>query len=187
MDEFSYLSVLLAVILGLAITQILQGFRGLLHAREKVVIYWPSLVWAGLVMLIAVQSWWASFGMRHITGWTFLGFMVVLLENICIYMVAALVLPDFAEERHVDLRRSYFKQAPWFYGLFALALLLSLLKDFVLSGAFPTRLNLAFHLLFLAGSVAMILIRNDTFHKVYTLVSAALFFVYISELFGYLH
>src|ERR1700742_4288899 len=110
MDEFSYLSVLLAVILGLAITQILQGFRGLAHSREHVVMFWPSLVWAVLVALIAVQSWWASFGMRHITGWTFLGFSVVLLENACIYMVAALVLPDFAEGKHVDLKASYFKQ-----------------------------------------------------------------------------
>jgi len=33
MDEFSYLSVLLSVILGLAVTQILKGFRGLLLSR----------------------------------------------------------------------------------------------------------------------------------------------------------
>ena len=30
MDAFSYLSVLLSIILGLAITQVLQGFRGLM-------------------------------------------------------------------------------------------------------------------------------------------------------------
>ena len=83
MDEFSYLSVLIAVILGLAITQILQGFRGLLHARETTAMYWPSIVWAGLVLLIAVQSWWASFGLRRLTDWSFLGFTVVLLENAC--------------------------------------------------------------------------------------------------------
>jgi hypothetical protein len=187
MDEFSYLSVLIAVILGLAITQILQGFRGLLHARETTAMYWPSIVWAGLVLLIAVQSWWASFGLRRLTDWSFLGFTVVLLENACIYMVAALVLPDFAEERQVDLRRSYFKQAPWFYGLFMAALVFSLLKDVVLSGAFPSGLNLGFHFLFLAGSLAMILIRNETFHKVYTLISAVMILTYIVALFGYLH
>lgn len=35
MDEFSYLSVLLSVILGLAVTQILKGFRGLLLSRAR--------------------------------------------------------------------------------------------------------------------------------------------------------
>ena len=187
MDEFSYLSVLIAVILGLAIAQILMGFRALLHSREHVVMYWPSLVWAGIILLIAVQSWWASFGMRHLAGWTFLGFGVVLLENACIYMVAALVLPDFAEERHVDLKASYFKQVPWFYGLFIAALVFSLLKDVVLSGALPIGLNLWFHFLFIGGSAALIVFRNDTFHKIYAVASALLFLVYIVVLFGYLH
>lgn len=187
MDEYSYLSVLIAIILGLAITQILQGFRGLLHFRENVTFYWPSLVWAFLILTIAIQSWWASFGLRHYAGWTFLGFSVVLLENACIYLVAALVLPDFAEERRVDLKRSYFKQVPWFYGLFIAALVFSLLKDVVLSGSLPQGLNLGFQLFFIAGSALLILIRNETFHKVYAVLSAALFLAYISELFGYLH
>jgi hypothetical protein len=39
MDEFSYLSVLLSVILGLAVMQILQGFRGLLLSRARIQIY----------------------------------------------------------------------------------------------------------------------------------------------------
>ncbi|HEY3644755.1 MAG TPA: hypothetical protein VGM16_05390 [Gammaproteobacteria bacterium] len=187
MDEYSYLSVLIAIILGLAITQILQGFRGLLHFRDSVVFYWPSLVWAALILLIAVQSWWASFGLRHLTGWTFLGFAVVLLENICIYMVAALVLPDFAEERQVDLKRAYFKQVPWFYGLFIAALVCSLLKDLVLSGSLPYGMNLGFQLFFIAGSAALIVVRNETFHKSYTLISAVLFLAYIVALFGHLH
>lgn len=186
MDEYSYLSVLIAIILGLAITQVLQGFRGLLHFRHSVTIYWPSLVWAFLILTIAIQSWWASFGLRRITNWSFLGFSVVLLENMCIYMVSALVLPDFAEERRVDLKHSYFKQLPWFYGLFIAALVFSLLKDLVLSGSLPQGLNLGFHLFFIGGSAALILIRNETFHKVYAVVSALLFLAYIVELFGYL-
>src|SRR6185312_11679923 len=42
-DAFNYLSVLLSIILGLAITQILKGFRGLTLSRSRVVAYWPSL------------------------------------------------------------------------------------------------------------------------------------------------
>jgi hypothetical protein len=187
MDAFSYLSVLLAVILGLAITQILQGLRGLLHARGTTTLYWPSLVWAGLVFLIAVQSWWAMFGLRQVTGWSFLAFAVVLLENTCIYMVAALVLPDFAEERRVDLRHAYFKQAPWFYSIFVAALVFSMLKDVVLSHSLPQGLNLAFHLFFIVGSLAMVFIRHETFHKLFAVLSAVLFLGYIVELFGYLH
>jgi hypothetical protein len=55
MDEYSYLSVLLSVILGLAVTQILQGFRGLLLSRTRVQIYWPVIAWALLLLLICFQ------------------------------------------------------------------------------------------------------------------------------------
>ena len=56
MDEFSYLSVLLSVILGLAVTQILQGFRGLLLSRARIKIYWPVIGWAFLLLLVLVVS-----------------------------------------------------------------------------------------------------------------------------------
>ena len=186
MDEFSYLSVMIAIILGLALTQVLKGFRGLLHARERVVMFWPVPVWAGLVMVIAVQSWWAMFDLRSFQDWNFLAFAVVLLQTIVIYMLAALVLPDFVGERKLDLRKSYFQQSRWFYGLLVLALLVSMTKELVLYGHLPQGLNLVFHLVFMAGGVCMALTRREAFHKVYTLFSVALFTAYIAVLFAHL-
>ena len=63
MDSFSYLSVLLSIIIGLAITQVLQGLRVLMLARETARLYAPSLIWAFLLLLIATQMWWSSFGL----------------------------------------------------------------------------------------------------------------------------
>ena len=60
MDTFSYLSVLFSVILGLAVTEILQGFRRFIVARHQVTVYPPILVWMGVVLLVVVQDWWAS-------------------------------------------------------------------------------------------------------------------------------
>ena len=78
MDEFSYLSVLLSIILGLAVTQILTGFRGLLQSRARVRIYWPAIAWSFLLLVICAQSWWAMFGLRSHHAWTFGGFAVAL-------------------------------------------------------------------------------------------------------------
>lgn len=36
MDEFGYLSVLLSIILGLSVTQLLQGLSGIIQARARV-------------------------------------------------------------------------------------------------------------------------------------------------------
>jgi hypothetical protein len=56
MDEFSYLSVLISVILGLAVTQILKGFRGILLSRARVRIYWPVIASAAFLLLIVRRT-----------------------------------------------------------------------------------------------------------------------------------
>src|ERR1051325_1254083 len=152
MDEFGYLSVLIAIILGLAITQILLGYRGLLHARARVKVYWPSFVASVVVLIIAVQSWWAMYGLRAHTDWTFLQFAVVLLQSIGVYMLAALVLPDFVGEGRIDLRKTYFEQSRWFFGTIVAVLVVSRSKDLVISGSLPNAPNLAFHLFMMARS-----------------------------------
>ena len=64
MDAFSYLTVLLSIILGLSITQILQSLGALIQNRARVAFYWPSICWAILLLVIDVQAWWALFGLR---------------------------------------------------------------------------------------------------------------------------
>jgi len=117
MDEFSYLSVLISVILGLAVAQILKGFRGILLSRARVRIYWPVIAWAVFLLLICSQNWWSMFGMRNRHDWTFLQFTMVLLNTVFIYMMTALVFPDFFGEGAVDLKESFYAQRGWFFTL----------------------------------------------------------------------
>jgi hypothetical protein len=99
MDSFSYLSVILSIVLGLAITQVLLGFRGLILTRAKVKLYAPTLIWALIALLIPIQAWWADFSMRKQTNWTFLALLVIMLQAISIYMIAALILLDISGEK----------------------------------------------------------------------------------------
>jgi len=85
-ESFSYLTVLLSIVLGLAITQVLLGARGLILTRAKVKLYYPTLIWAGLILLIAIQGWWASFALRTHAGWTFGALLVIILRAISLYM-----------------------------------------------------------------------------------------------------
>jgi len=184
MDQFSYLSVLLSIILGLAITQVLKGFRGILLARRRVVVYWPVLVWAVLLLSIFVQSWWASFGMRDIAQWTFPAFSIVLLQTVLMYMLAALVFPDFHGDETTDLRAHYLDHTGWFFGLMVAALVTSLFKDVVLSGHFSDAANVAFHLCFIASSIVAMLTRREGYHKGLSVVGLAMFAVYTLALFS---
>lgn len=165
MDAFSYLSVLLSIILGLAITQVLQGVRGLLLSRARVRLYLPTLLWSGLILLMATQMWWSSFGLAGHAEWTFGAFGMVLLQTTLLYMQAALVLPDFPAGETHDLREHYYREARPFFAVFLAILAVSLLKDLVIDGHLPIGVNLAFHGLFAAGAVAALTTRRPRVHE----------------------
>jgi hypothetical protein len=184
MDEFSYLSVLLSVILGLAVTQILQGFRGLLLSRVRIQVYWPVIGWAVLLLLICFQSWWAMFGMRTRHDWTFPQFAVVLLQTILVYMLAGLVFPDFFGESVVDLKENFYTHRGWFFSLGFATIAISVCKDVVLDGKLPHPTNLAFHVIF--GSTLLIgaFTQRERYHKTLVVFGIAAFVLYIIVLFA---
>jgi hypothetical protein len=187
MDAFSYLSVLLSIIVGLAITQILTGFRGIMLWRSRVRMFWPAPLWAGTLLLINVQSWWAMFSLREVTTWTFAGFAVVLAQAIAQYLLAAIVLPDFSAEHTADLREHYWSHTRWFFGLFIALLVFSLCKELILYERLPEHEDLMFHIGFIALSAAALFTRRDDFHKFLALLGAGVFCAYVIALFTRLH
>ena len=183
-ESFGYLSVLLAVVLGLAITQVLLGLRGLILTRAKVKLYFPTLIWAGLTLLLAIQAWWANFSMRTQVDWTFGALLVIILQAISVYMAAALVLPDITGDAVIDLREHYFAHKSWFFGALLASLVFSVAKDLSLYGHLPSRMNLTFHVIHgLAVTVAAIT-RREWFHKVLAPAAGLVFLLYISLLFA---
>jgi hypothetical protein len=183
MDAFSYLSVLISLILGLAITQVLKGFRGLMQSRARIVGYWPAVLWAILIMVIAVQSWWSMYGLRHYQPWTFVAFSAVLAQTVVLYLLAALVLPDFFGEAPVDLREHYYGHRNWFFALLVLLIVASIGKQLVLQGVLPPRLDFGFHLAFAAMGLSGMATTRPRYHEALAIAAALLIGAYIGLLF----
>jgi hypothetical protein len=184
MDEFSYLSVLISVILGLAVTQILKGFRGILLSRARVRIYWPVIVWAVLLLLICSQNWWSMFGMRNRHDWTFLQFTMVLLNTVSIYMITALVFPDFFGDEVVDLKESFYAHRGWFFVFGVGTIIVSVCKQIVLDQKLPPRVELIFHGIFGVTLLIGALTRSERYHKALAVFASALFILYIVMLYA---
>jgi hypothetical protein len=184
MDEFTYLSVLISVVLGLAVTQILQGFRGLLLSRARIRVYWPVVAWALFLLLLCFQNWWSMFGMRNRHDWTFQQFGMVLLQTILIYMVAGLVFPDFFGERVVDLKENFYAHRGWFFLLGFGVIAASIGKNFVMEGRLLHPMDLGFHAVFSATLLVGALTKNEFYHKTLVLFTSALFSVYIVLLYA---
>lgn len=187
MDAFSYLSVLLSIILGLAITQILQGYRGLLLSRARVRPYAPPLIWSALMLVIATQSWWADFTLASRLTWTFPQFGMVLLHTVLIYMMAALTLPDVPAGEPVDLREHYHREARPFFVLMIAMLASSVIKELLLEGRLPEFENLVFHILAALLAAVGAVVRRPRFHEVLAPLMVALIGVYIAVLFARLN
>ena len=187
MDAFSYLSVLLSIIIGLAVTQILTGMRGLMLGREQVKGYWPTQVWAGVLLLILTQTWWAMFDLRNRQVWDFSHFAILLAETISLYLLAGLVYPDFSPDRAIDLRSHYFAQRRHFFTLVLVTTALSLGRDLVLDHRLTAPVNLCFHLFWAGSALAGVLVAREAYHKCLALLTPAIFVCYIVFLFSRLH
>lgn len=131
-DAFAYLSVLLSIIIGLAIAEVLQGYGRLLLARGKVKLYAPALIWSAMMLLLAAQFWWVSFGLRNITLWNFAAFCAVLLQTVMLFMGTTLIIPRVDADDPLDLKAHYYRESVPFFGFGLLFIVIGLVKDWLL-------------------------------------------------------
>jgi len=187
MDEFGYLSVLITIILGLGITQLMTGFGRLIVSHQRVRLYWPTVAWVALLLIFHILTWWTMFGLRDYREWNFLAFLILLLQPIVLYLLAALILPDSTSASRIDLKTSYYENARWFFSLLVIFLCVSLLKDLALFGRLPEKANLAAHVIFMVLGIAAIGTRREWYHQLLIPMNVALIGAYIATLFARLH
>lgn len=183
MDAFEYLSVLISIVLGLALTQLLTSAGRLVQARARVRSYWPALVWMGTLLVILVQTWWAIFGFREEPSWNVGEFALILAHPILLYFMTVLVLPDAEVEGRIDLQANYYAQTPWFFTALAGVIVLSLLRPVVFDGRLPLDADRLAQLAFLAIAVAAALTRDRRFHAALAATAPAGMALYVGALF----
>src|SRR5947209_17872809 len=108
MDSFSYLSVFISLILGLGVTHLLTGVAALIRSRRELKIWSPTPLWIASTFLIQVQTWWAMFTLRTVELWSFAALLIVLLQRVALFMMAALIVPRTIDGRMTDVGAEYF-------------------------------------------------------------------------------
>lgn len=184
LDAFSYLSVLLSIILGLGFTQLFAAVGRLIRDRDRVRVDPIPLLWASVLVLLYVQVWWSMYGLRLHGDWTFGEFSVVLAEAAVLYLMAALVLPEQVAETGLDLGQYFDVQRRWFFGGFLALLATSLGKDLLLAGHLPDATNLGFHAAFALISVTGLLIRPRAGQLAVAVSGVLVIVAYIGVLFA---
>lgn len=183
MEVFPYLSVLVSIILGLAITQVLQGVRAVLVNRARVRFYWPVGLWVITILMIASQMWWGLFDYYDRSDWTYAKYSALLLQTTFFYLASGMVMPDVGAEG-ADLKLTFFANARWFFALLCATAAASLVKDIIINGALPQMLNVAFHAGFFTVAALGAFIRSPRFHEILAPAAVLGFGAYIVLLFA---
>lgn len=164
MGAFEYLSVLISIVLGLGITHLLLGFGRWVEGRSEFHAFGPSLAWAGFLLVVHIETWWTMWGYTQHREWTFLEFVVVLLQPMVLFLMTLMVFPS-SDARRQDLRENFLHQRPWFFGLLVVLLTVSIMKDLVLNRTLPGAMNLAFHGIFFVAAILGMALKKERGHR----------------------
>jgi hypothetical protein len=186
MTPFEYLSVLISIIVGLAITQLLSGTARLIQIRARVRPHATTLLWMATLFLLDTQIWWAAFERRDISEWNFFLFLFYLLQPTLAFLLSYLVLPELGDEDEIDLPANFAGNRPWFFALLALLPLVSLMDEYIDVGTIPRDADAAFRVLFLVLSVMAGRVRSARVQLWIAATTLALLCGYVGLLFLHL-
>jgi hypothetical protein len=116
MDFFNYVMVLASVIVGLAVTHLLQGIARLIQDPDRPKLYWVHLLWVLLMFLNALFFWWWEFGLSEVGRWTFELYLFTIFFAVVLYLICAVLMPSRIGG-YTDYRAYFFSRRRWLLGL----------------------------------------------------------------------
>jgi hypothetical protein len=124
MSDFEFVSVVLAIVIGLGMTRILSGLGSALEHRSTLRSDWIVLTWAVMVLLWQILFWLGTVNSaRGRPVFTVANFGMLLLAAVALFFASTLVLPSQIGPA-TDLREHYRNvKKPFFLVVLALPLL----------------------------------------------------------------
>jgi len=120
---FEYLGILIAVILGLALTHLVRGLAKLIYMRRTAKIWWPHVLWTVNIMIFVLVLWWGMFWWNNLHEWTILEFFFIATYCTTLFLLASMLYPPEFPQR-MDCERYFLDNKKWFFGIQIVAWLL---------------------------------------------------------------
>ena len=133
MDMFEYVMVLVSIIVGLALSHLLQGLVEVAQRPQRMKIASIHLVWVIYMITTVVFWWWWQFKLQLLAVWTFQAYLFVLGYAVILYVLATLLFPKVLDPK-LDLDAFFYDRRGWFFGFNALYFVVDLV-DSRLKGA----------------------------------------------------
>jgi len=140
---FEYVVVLTGVVIGLALTHLMQGVARLIEHPGRMRIWWVHLGWVAYMFVNAVFWWWWEFRLRLITTWSFPLYAFVLANAFQIYLICAVLFPsDIAPFQ--GFKEYFMARRRWFFGMLLAWLATDLFDTWAKGSAYFASLGLEY-------------------------------------------
>jgi hypothetical protein len=117
-SSFEFITVLYAVIVGLAIAHLLTGLGRAIHHRGSAPLWWVHMGWTIAIFFYITINWWTLFYLSEETTWTYLSFLYLLMHAVLLFLLAVLQYPPDPTGAP-DYRAIFATNRPWLLGAFS--------------------------------------------------------------------
>lgn len=124
MSIFEYLMVLVSIVLGLGLTQTLRGLSKIARSNKRFSVV---TLWAALLFVLHIQTWWAFWDLSSVPEWNQLYFFLLVLIPCSLFAATELLLP-MNSSAETDWASHFWSVRRWLLATFSLFAALSILE-----------------------------------------------------------
>ena len=119
MSPFEFVTVLVAVIVGLGISHLLVGLGRAIHDLKTASMWWVQIFWTGAVFYYLALFWWNLYFTNDGANWTQLEYLFLLLHAALPFFAAVLLYRPGATGA-IDMKATFEANRQWFLGVWLL-------------------------------------------------------------------
>jgi hypothetical protein len=181
MKQFEHLSIFVSLIIALGFRHLILCFVSLINYREKIKIYFPTIIWMVFLMLLQLLIWWVLFYQHNTTNWMFYKFLLYLVIPIVVSMLGHLIVPSVNSE--TNLLESYYHNRNWFFGLLSIIAFIGITQGRITSASSHYDLDFLFQIILFVITVFGFFIKQKRFQLTLALTFLIWIVTYISIFF----
>jgi hypothetical protein len=173
MRAFEFLTAFVAILIGLAITDLATSLHRLLRARRRVKWDWAAPLAALIVAIQVVAQFWVFWYSSADQRFTFASTAALAGVLVLLFLLASAVLPDEVPEQGIDLRAFYDETRPYFWGLMTVYITAVTIQEGAVFFAPAHRLDLASNVTGALFCLALAFVRWRWFQAIGLVVNLA--------------
>ena len=180
-NEFNHLLFIVGVIVALGIAKILTGVEEIIQQRKRIKVYWVLIAWMLILFILQVQTWYIHYTWdTESLGKNFFAYLTSLVFPVILYVASCLIAPRIPEDTEFSLRKYYYEQHRWFFGLSVLGVAYAAIHTPIATGDGFFEVENLIYLAALPLLTTLMVIKDSKTHGALTIIVAGLLIAFIA-------